>query len=125
MVEQGSDHEVITLVEAAAKAVRGIEPVQGKVEAAQLSKVRSALDALMACHARRGGLDGLSADEVAEIEVTIVGIHARAAAIAIALGEGGHADRWLAEAERLARDDEQRAELSAGRRAPERFRALV
>ena len=49
---------MVNLVVAAAQAMQGIEPVAGKVEAAQLSKVRSALDAMAAGHARPGGLDG-------------------------------------------------------------------
>jgi hypothetical protein len=119
------EHEMVNLVMAAAQAMQGIEPVAGKVEAAQLSKVRSALDAMTAGHAKPGGLDGLSADDAEQLEARMFALHERAAAIAIALGESGQADRWLSDAERLARDDGQRAELAAGRRSLERFRALI
>lgn len=71
MVER-REHEMVNLVVAAAQAMQGIEPVAGKVEAAQLSKVRSALDAMAAGHARPGGLDGLSADDVAQLEARMV-----------------------------------------------------
>jgi hypothetical protein len=119
------EHEMVNLVVAAAQAMQGMEPVAGKVEAAELSKVRSALDAMAAGHARPGGLDGLSADNVAQLETRMVALYERAAAIAIALGETGQADRWLSDAERVARDDDQRTEIAAGRRSLERFRALV
>jgi hypothetical protein len=124
MVERG-EHEVVNMVVAAAQAMRGIEPVPGEVEAAQLSAVRSALDAMASGHARPGGLDGLPRDEVAQLEARMIALYERAAALAVALGELGPADRWLVEAERLARDEGHRAALAAGRRSQERFRALV
>lgn len=116
---------MVNLVVAAAQAMQGMEPVAGAVEAAQLSRVRSALDAMAAGHAKPGGLDGLSADDAGQVEARMVALYERAAAIAIALGETAAADRWLSDAERLARDDDQRAEIAAGRRSLERFRALV
>src|SRR5258705_9608374 len=128
MVEQGTEDrepELATRIEAAVKVVREIEPAPGKVAATQLAAVRTALDAVTAERARRGALDGLSGDAVTRLEARIAALHGHAAAIAIAAGEPGFAERWLAEAERMTRDDEPRAELPAGRRAPEAYRALI
>jgi hypothetical protein len=119
------EHEAVTLLVAAARTIRTLEPLPGKVEASDLSNARGALDKLAACHAKRGGLDGLSRDDVERVEGRMAALYAHAAAIAIALRETGQADRWLTDAEKLARDDGQRAELAAGRRSPERFRALI
>jgi hypothetical protein len=110
---------------AAAEVLRGIEPAPGKVEAADLAAVRAALEQVAAGYARRGALDGLSGDAVVRLEARSAALHAHAAAIAIAADDAGHAARWLAEAERLSRDDEQRAELAAARASHERFRQLV
>jgi hypothetical protein len=128
MVESGTEGrepELARRIGAAVKVVRGIEPAPGKVEAGQLAAVRTALDEVTAEHARRGALDGLPGDAVARLETRIAALYGHAAATAIAAGEPGLAERWLAEAERISRDDDQRAELAAGRRAPERYRALV
>jgi hypothetical protein len=119
------EHEMVNLVVAAGQAMRGVEPVAGKVDAAQLSTVRGALEAMAARHARPGGLDGLSREDIDRLEIRMIALYEGAAALAIALRETGPADRWLADAERLAREDGPRAELAAGRRSPERFRALV
>ncbi|HEX3475891.1 MAG TPA: hypothetical protein VHT91_12785, partial [Kofleriaceae bacterium] len=124
MVER-REHEMVNLVVAAAQAMQGMEPVAGKVGAAELPKLRSALDAMAALHARPGGLDGLSVDAVEQLEARMVALHERAAAIAIAVGDTGQAERWLNDAERVAREDGPRAEIAAGRRSLERFRALI
>lgn len=119
------DGEMAKVLEAAWAVVREIEPARGEVGAAQVLAARSALERVSAERAARGGRAQPDANDVAELEAQMATIYARAAAVAIAGGDEANAERWLAEAEVLSRDDDQRAEIAAARRSHERYRALV
>ncbi|MCE9580743.1 MAG: hypothetical protein K8W52_46915, partial [Deltaproteobacteria bacterium] len=66
----------------------------------------------------------LTSAERAEADAAMVTVLGRAAAIAIA-ADDPVADDWLARAERTSRDDKLRERFTAGRRTPDRYRALV
>lgn len=137
------EEELARTLETVWDLVRAIEPARGKVLSQQVLEARTALERMAAAYAqhRVGAKSGADATAPAggtsdgktesddDIERGVHGsmatIYARAGAVAIAAGDEANAERWLAEAERLSPDDDQRAEIATARRSHERYRALV
>ncbi len=116
--EPDEAHEALArAAKAAAEAAFEIAPVAGAVTGAQLEEVRARLAELGAAAA------AVSRDD--DLDTALAMLHGRCAAIAIAAGDQAAAARWLADALRFSRDEDQRAELEAAAGQPERFRALV
>jgi hypothetical protein len=123
-VEQAVPAALANQLEAAWQHARSIEPARGKAGAEQVRELRTALEAVMAERARLDGA-ALTGDARTAVDGSTATLHARAAVVAIAAGDEVSAERWLAIAEELSRDDAQRAELAAARRSHERYRALI
>jgi hypothetical protein len=125
MVESGIGKDpLFAVLEKTWDVVREIEPAHRLVSSAQVLAIRDALAPMVAEHARWRSVERPDG-EVEQIDGVMATIYARAAAAAIAAGDEANAERWLAAAEPLSRDDDQRAEIAAARRSHERYRALV
>jgi hypothetical protein len=122
---QAQDGEAEAAFEAAAQMIVAIEPARGKVSAAQILAIRTAIERASTTHAEHLARATLTGEARAGLEGRMAALHARAAAVAIAAGDEANAERWLAAAEPLAHDDDQRAEIAAARRSHERYRGLI
>ena len=110
-------------IEAAWEAARAQEPARGAVTSQQLDDIRAAIDAARAAH--RDGVEDLRGLERMEVEGALATALARAAVAALAAGDDATAEQWLKDAEALSEEPDQREELAAARKAPERYRLLV
>ncbi|MBX3157677.1 MAG: hypothetical protein KF773_17020 [Deltaproteobacteria bacterium] len=118
------DEKVLAALKDAWEAATAIEPVAGGVtldEVEQLAKKLAAVSGLI----EAGLAEITDEEERTGVEGTLARIYARCAAVSIAAGDMARSDRWLAEAERHAHDEDELAELAAARKAQERYRTLV
>lgn len=125
MAELGSGiEEFIAVLDRTWAVVGAVEPARGSVRPSDVLAARDALERMVAERTARCDPTQIEPDAARHLDARMATIYGRAAAIAIAADDAALADAWLAAAERLASDD-QRAELAAARRSPERYRALV
>ncbi|HLL23112.1 MAG TPA: hypothetical protein VK427_13320, partial [Kofleriaceae bacterium] len=102
--------------------VSTIEPALGKVTRDELRRVEGSIAAI---EHHAGELAELAGDELDGARSTIAMLYARGAAIAVAAGEEGIAQRWFDAGQPYATDEAYAAQLAEGRREPERFRQLA
>jgi len=121
-MQSEAERRYLAAVTAAWDLAREIEPVAG-IDRERVADLRAAVERARAAEA--GVLDEMDDDGRAEVEDAVATMLGRSAAVAFAAGDADLAAVWLEAAAGARHDELQRGELEAGRRDPERHRALV
>nr|MBA3500431.1 hypothetical protein [Deltaproteobacteria bacterium] len=102
--------------------VSSIEPALGKVSMDELRRVEGSIASV---ERYTGEIDELDAEDAESAQSALAVLYSRGAAIAVAAGAEGVAQRWFDEGESHALDEAYAAQFMDGRRDPERYRKLV